>query len=370
MQKKNYHLVKDNYYSLRRIRKKVFKTAVIVDLSIGIASAITIFCFNNHVPSKTLDNRNYLNMVDFDQEIIYLDLEDINNQNLANSLEEYRINELESGRTVVNYEQVEREIISLDNAINLSFEQESIMKYCAIYQVDYNIVYNKLAELTNSFTSDEYLNGTIPGIVFKGEPIHFDNKETLLAMAVRCCAQLPSSVGLNDSIKIDTEFESNMTIFQQITTYSSLFGLDRKVVYSIIRAENNFGSNLTDTTNNFGSLKSGDGNSFESFDNLNQGILETCAEIYKFRYRYGITATSEEFLRQIQPYYAPTEGVSEAEAELNENWIINAINAYNEVDSLNVFGDDSLDINMSLDHQFYIDYTAMASEANNINNTY
>ena len=60
MQKKNYHLVKENYYSLRRIRKKVFKTAVIVDLSIGIASAITVFCFNNYVPSKMLDDNKRL----------------------------------------------------------------------------------------------------------------------------------------------------------------------------------------------------------------------------------------------------------------------------------------------------------------------
>lgn len=335
--RKKYKLVRKNYYALNRMKRKLFKAAIISKISVGVFGYITILCFNNFAPSK---GEEPINTVELNEEVVYLDLFDLSNQNLANQLEQIQtagLNEIEE---------------------DLSFEQDTIMRYCAIYQVDYNTVYNKIALLTDNFTSEEYLSGTISGILFKGEQIQFTNKETLLAMTVRCCAQLPESVGLDDSIKIDTEFISNLSIYEQITVYSNLFDLDRKIVYSIIRAENGFSSNLTDNTNNFGSLKIGD--TFEKYDNVNEGILETCAEIYKFRQRYGLTSTKEDFLRELQPFYAPTENVPEYESNMNEYWLSNAIASYNEVDILDVFNDTTLATNMELDRNSYEEYANMS----------
>lgn len=358
--KRKYKLVKNNCYALTRIKRKVLRTAVIINLSIGLGS-ITIFSFDKSISNENVNNESFVNVVDFNEDVVYLDLNDVNNQNLVRQLEEYHNNEANVNLTYLYGENSLSDINNIEiEQTNLTFEQETIMKYCAIYQVDYNRVYNKLAELTNSFTSEEYLNGTIPSIRFKSEQIEFTNKETLLAMAVRCCAQLPETVGLDDSIKIETEFISHMSIFEQITVYSELFGLDRRIVYSVLRAENSFGSDLTDRTNNFGSLKIDD--SFASYDNVSQGILEACAEIYKFRHRYEITATGEEFLRQLQPYYAPTKDVPEDEALLNENWLNNAIWSYREVNSLNIFNDETLDVNIELDSVLYREYASMFEE--------
>lgn len=222
--------------------------------------------------------------------------------------------EIASGRAFIDYDFDDSEFLA--NEIEETYEEKIIKKYCAIYQVDYEIVYKKIADLTDNFTSVEYINGTIPGITLKKEPVNFANPETLLLAAVRCCKQTPAFLGLS-CIDIEDPYVTDENILDQISYYSELFQVDKKMVYAILRSECSFGSDFTDATNNLPSIKF-DGK-FAKFDNITQSIIELCTEIYKFN-KQGLYTVDE-----IGPSYAPIE-------DNNENWIPNVKASYSEAE--------------------------------------
>lgn len=213
--------------------------------------------------------------------------------------------EMLNGNAFIDYKTDNSEI-QFDE-IEETYEEKIIKKYCAVYQVDYDIVYKKLAELTDNFTSEEYLNGTIPKITLKDEPVNFDNSETLLLVAVRCCKQTPEAVGLS-CISVEEPYQTDESILEQISYYSELFQTDRNLAYAITYSENNFGSDFTEKTNNFPSIKFE--GKFAKFDNPTESIIELCTELYKYN-RNGLYSIDE-----IGPIYAPLE-------DDNENFIPN-----------------------------------------------
>lgn len=205
-----------------------------------------------------------------------------------------------------------------------TFEEKTIKKYCNIYHVDYDIVYKKLAELTDSFTSEEYLSGTIPKITLKGECVNFLNPETLLLVAVRCCKQTPEAVDLS-FVSIEDYYVTDETILDQISYYSDLFQVDKKMTYAILKSECSFESDFTSKTNNLASIKfEGE---FATFDNDTQSIIELCTELYKYN-KMGLYSIEE-----IAPYYAPLE-------DNNENWIPSVIDCYKEAE--NIFSENAV----------------------------
>lgn len=188
-----------------------------------------------------------------------------------------------------------------------TYEQALIREYCAVYQIDYDIVYDKLCELTDNFTSAEYLSGTISGITFKGEQAVFENQDALLLAAVRCCDQTPGELNLTN-IETNKAYETDLTFAQQIKKYADIFEVDECLMYAIIKSETNFGSNLSRQTHNLANLKGSDG--WMVFDNETQSIIELATEIRKFNNLGKYT------IEEIRESYAP-------ESDDNEHWIPN-----------------------------------------------
>ena len=207
----------------------------------------------------------------------------------------------------------ELEVSTLKTNNELDYRQELLKEYCAIYQIDYDIVYNRLCELTNNFTSYEYLDGRIPGVTFKKVEAKFDTDEALLLAYARCCEQMPEQVGLTDNIDTGIQYVTNLTYEQQISKFADIFDVDKCLIYAIIRSETGFSSDLSDENNNLGNLKGLDG--WMSFDNPTQSIIEICAEIRKFN-NMGYYSIEE-----IGSVYAP-------EGDGNENWIPNVTAIY------------------------------------------
>lgn len=218
----------------------------------------------------------------------------------------------------------EKSLLNDFNEIEETFEEKIIKKYCNIYQVDYYTVYDKLASLTDNFTSEEYLNGTIPGITLKEEPVNFTNHETLLLVAVRCCKQTPEAVGLS-FISVEDYYVTDETTLEQISYYSDLFQVDKQMTYAILKSECGFKSDFTSKTNNLASIKFE--GKFATFDNDTQSIIELCTELYKYN-KMGLYSIEE-----IAPSYAPLE-------DNNENWIPNVIDCYREAE--NIFSENKV----------------------------
>lgn len=237
----------------------------------------------------------------------------------VNKARNYYLNTLEgslemaSGRAFIDYNEEEK-----FQEKEETFEEKTIKKYCNIYHVDYDVIYKKLALLTDNFTSEEYLSGTIPNITLKKEPVNLTNPETLLLASVRCCKQTPEAVGLS-FVSVEDYYVTDETVLDQIIYYSNLFQVDKKMVYAILKSECGFGSDFTVISNNLASIKFN--GKFAIFDNATQSIIELCAELYKYN-KQGLYTPSE-----IGPIYAPIE-------DGNENWIPNVTECYKEAEGV------------------------------------
>lgn len=166
----------------------------------------------------------------------------------------------------------------------IKYNRADIIKHlCDIYQVDYNVVYNKLKEITNNFTSDEYLDGCISGVTCKGTDVHANNEEELLTYAVRAIKQIPERFGLDNSIRIHNGYNSGDDYYAQISDVCELLGLDRNLMYAIVRSETSFNSDLFENCNNPAGLRSVDGNSdWWRFETKEEGFLEFGMELLKY----------------------------------------------------------------------------------------
>lgn len=318
-----YTLKKKSRHKYMKNRKNYTFEAILCGVTITITSAtlgvVTIYSPNFNVnPELIKPEKIQVSKINelSEEEISYF----------TNKAKNYYLNtstgnvEIFNGSAFVDYDNVE----SQSNEKEETFEEKTIKKYCAIYQVDYDIVYKKLAELTDNFTSEEYLNGTIPKITLKDEPVNFSNPETLLLVAVRCCKQTPEAVGLS-CIGIEDYYVTDESLLEQISYYSELFQTDRNLAYAIIYSENNFGSDFTDKTNNLPSIKFA--GKFVTFDNLTQSIIELCTELYRHN-KNGLYSIDE-----IGPIYAPIE-------DDNKNWIPNVKENYEKAE--NVFIENEL----------------------------
>lgn len=199
---------------------------------------------------------------------------------------------------------VDENIISPEMEYQLEMSQ-LVKQYCDIYEVDYDIVYNKLCELTDNFTSEDFMNqGYIPGVTCKKQEVYTDNVEFSILTAVRAISQLPNKFGLRyDEIHIDVPFESDESYEMLIAKYADVFGISeyRNLAYGICFAETGGNSRLLVEDNNYGGLKSSTGPGFDKQANKHLGAIEFIATLKYVYIDNGLTTPIE-----IQPVYAPS----------------------------------------------------------------
>lgn len=231
------------------------------------------------------------------------------------------------------YEEVINDVEFVKDIVHEETEQEKIIKkYCDIYQVDFDVVYEKICELTENFTNESYLNDLhIEGIVCKSKDVYARSEEELLLLAVRCIKQKPELLGLTEQdIRIKNGYDSGTNYVAMINEISKVLNSDRVLIYAIFQAETSFNSDIFFSHNNPGGMKDDEGN-WWYFDNKYQGFIELCLEVRKYN---DMGAYSIE---EIACIHAPLE-------DNNENWIPNVTSVYEAVkaDEKAIFGDEIL----------------------------
>lgn len=199
-----------------------------------------------------------------------------------------------------------------------SYQKEILKRYCDIYQVDYQCIYDKIVEMTNHFSSPEYLSGTIPGITCKGEAVQASSEEELLLCFVRHAKQLPETLGFDQAtLYVSNGYVSREDYGKTIGYFSSLLAEDPGIIFSIVQAETSFNSDLFLHANNPAGLKTEDG-SWWVFSTKEEGFIELILQVKAYQ-RKGASSMAE-----IGAIHAPTE-------DNNEGWLDNALETYSEL---------------------------------------
>ena len=239
----------------------------------------------------------------------------------------------ENGANSVNQNLEEIVEIADENA-----EREIINKYCDIYHVNSDIVYNKIAELTDNFSSEDYLaNYHINGVVCKGEEVYASSIEQLLIYTIRCIKQKPEFLNIpTTDLYTNNSYISSDNYSSQISDIAKVMGVDRCLLYAICKTECNFGSELFVNANNPAGLR--DNGSWWKFDTKEEGFIETCTEIIKYYHKIDcpLTDISYDTIVKIGAIHAPV-------SDENEGWVDAVWSIYNSAkdNQQELFGDES-----------------------------
>ena len=236
-------------------------------------------------------------------------------------------------------------IASEDEVVNDEEQEikEIIRKYCDIYNVNYDIVYDLLVNMTDNFSSDDFYEGRIDGIRCKGADVEADSNEELLIYAIRHIKQLPEDFGLTkEDLYVDSNFVDSKDYFAEIKYYSRVFGLDECLVAAIVQSETGFDSDLFNNINNPAGLRASK-DEWWAFDNKAQGFIELCLEIRKYYSKIGYShfEVNDDIIALIGDEHAPKE-------DNNIYWLGNVISNYH----------------MYVEH--YVEYFSIDSDSNKI----
>ena len=202
-------------------------------------------------------------------------------------------------------ELTEQYMEAMEPKVEENKEQKRIIKnYSDVYSVKYDKVYSKIVELTDNFTSDEYLSGTITGVTCKDKQVQSDKEELLLLLTVRNIKQMPEKYGFTiediaspikaSDLGVENAFDYEKVIcddyHRKMDYYAGLFDLDRCVIHAVIQCESGYKSNRFVNDHNPAGLK--EDNVFRIFDGDEEGLIEVCTELVKYR-DMGATTISE-----------------------------------------------------------------------------
>ena len=201
--------------------------------------------------------------------------------------------------------------------------KDIIKKYCDIYNLNYDLVYELLVNMTDNFSSDDFYEGRIDGIRCKGEEVEADSNEELLIYAIRHIKQIPEDFDISiDDLYEDSGYVDNSDYFDEIKYYSRVFGLDECLVAAIVQSETGFDSDLFNDYNNPAGLKESK-DEWWNFDNKAQGFIELCLEIRKYYSQIGYShfEVNDDIIALIGDKHAPL-------SDNNPYWVSNVISNY------------------------------------------
>lgn len=201
--------------------------------------------------------------------------------------------------------------------------EKLIREICNIYQVNYDIVYPALREMTDEFSSPDFLTGTIPGLSCKGMHIVANSEEELFVYAIRIIKQEPQRWNINtNNLYIKNGYSSGTDYCEQIEHIADVIGVDKYLMYAIVQSETGFRSDLFINSNNPAGLKSGDGGWWE-FDTKEEGLYELGMQILCYYDRFGldINDVSPEAVALIGSVHAPL-------SDGNTEWVPNVLDRY------------------------------------------
>lgn len=208
---------------------------------------------------------------------------------------------------------------------NTHLREEYIKEACNIYQLDYELVYKFLVELTENFSSLDFLEGRLPNLSCKGMEVKAKSEYELYIYACRILKQDPGRWSINtDGLYINNGYTSGTDYCTLIEKVAEVIGVDKHLMYAIVQTETGFKSDLFLEGNNPAGLKNNQGD-FWYFDNLEEGLYEFAMEIKKYYLWIGEPTTdlSTETISRIGEIHAPV-------SDNNQNWLPNVLQILEE----------------------------------------
>lgn len=337
--KRHYKVTREQKYNSgrHRVKKKInhhYGLKVIV-------GGILVFLV---IGSKTLKTDGPRTNVDVVETFGPSYTEYIENSKTLNDLTEEALNSIDVDSVLEQYENshaeenIDEEVDNIPQEViqdEISERELLIQDICNIYQLDYNVVYQNLVNLTNDFTNEEYLNGRIQGVTCKGASIQANTEEELLVYAIRCMKQLPSQMGVStEGLYCKNGYVSGTNYYEQLNRVANVLGVNRCLLYAIVNAECSFNSPLFNESNNPAGLRLQNGD-WWSFDTKEEGFFELGMEILKYYRKIGISPDNIDraTLSMIRDIHAPL-------SDGNQHWLPNVLSGleYAQMHEAEMFG--------------------------------
>ncbi len=195
-----------------------------------------------------------------------------------------------------------------------------IQRYCDVFQVNFDVIYPRLEELTDHFSNENYRNGYIPGVTCKGRTeVYCQSDEELWVYFIRCAKQTPEKLGIStENLYVSNGYTSPEDYGKAVYYYSKLLGVeDPCLMYAIIQTETGWSSDLFQNGNNPAGLRLPDG-SWWHFDSKEEGFIEFALELVKYQLK-GLRTIPE-----IGAVHAPT-------SDGNDYWVSTVTSIYNSI---------------------------------------
>ena len=129
----------------------------------------------------------------------------------------------------INSYAMETNSINSDN--RLYDLDDMISYYCKVFSLKEDIVKNKLNDMTKDFHSSGWQHGYCINNVF------YNDMEFAILSTIRDIYYNPENFDLDDSIRTDEIYETDMEIEEMVYKYSSLYGINKEVALSIVYCE-------------------------------------------------------------------------------------------------------------------------------------
>lgn len=122
--------------------------------------------------------------------------------------------------------------VSIENEDNRLYDIDDMISYYSkVFQLDEKVIKDKLYDMTNNFHSSGWQHGYCINNTF------YDNMEYAILNTIRDIYNNPEKFDLDDSIRTNEAYETNMEIEEMIYKYSNIYGINKEVALSIVYCE-------------------------------------------------------------------------------------------------------------------------------------
>lgn len=297
---------------------KIIVGVIVVSLSVGLLVS--------HINDKNQDNQNggIAYVQEYDDETKSSILPE--DESFDNS--EYVAIQIDDGTHEVQEEQ------------EIDVNGDLIREICNIYHVNYDVVYPFIKGISDNFSSQQYLNGTLNGVTCKGQEVCASSDRELLIYTVRTIKQLPQQIGISTEGLYGGDYQSGSDFANQISKVATDLGINRCLMYAIVQSETSFNSDLFLNSNNPAGIKGVDG-SWWVFDTKEEGFYELGMEILKYYRMIGIdpSIVNEDVISKIRDIHAPL-------SDGNQDWLPNVVSNYEYalMNEANLFDNNNVEL--------------------------
>lgn len=199
----------------------------------------------------------------------------------------------------------EESMITLEDNLTVA---ELIDEYSQIYNVDSSLLYQRAKEITNGFSTPEFVNhNLIKGTTAARQERSFESLKAGILCYVRSVAKNPEIFGFDkDEISTGGSYKFNGCYEEMVEKYCNILGYNPEVIVGIAYTECGEGLDslaFREKNNSSGTMIGG---TITEFDSLDDGVIFTILNL-KYNYADFNQLGIEGFANRMGPKYC-TEG--------------------------------------------------------------